>query len=120
MQCMKCGQNVENEHVFCEVCLSEMKKYPVRPGTVVQLPKYQEAPPRRPMPKRKAPPTPEEQLKKLRKWFRILAAALAVCLLLLVGAGYLLVKDLLPEEEELLPGQNYSAVTQPGDDNQIR
>ena len=27
MQCMKCGQNVENDNVFCEECLSEMKKY---------------------------------------------------------------------------------------------
>ena len=110
MQCMKCGQDVENGNVFCPVCLGDMKKYPVRPGTVVQLPKHQEAPPRRPLPKRKQPPPLEEQIKVLRKWVRVLAAALTVTLLLLIGTGYLLFRS-HTEEEELLPGQNYSAAT---------
>jgi len=108
MQCMKCGQDVEEPNVFCETCLENMKHYPVRPGTVVQLPKYQEPYPRRPAPKRKQAPTLEEQVKLLRKWARILAAALAVAILLLIGAGYLLLR---PEEQTLLPGQNYSAAT---------
>ena len=110
MQCMKCGQDTENSNVFCQVCLADMKHYPVRPGTVVQLPKHQEAPPRRPLPKRKQPPSLEEQLKAVRKWARILAAALAVTLLLLAGTGYLLFRSYM-EEEKLLPGQNYSAAT---------
>ena len=110
VQCMKCGQDVENGNVFCQVCLEDMKKYPVRPGTVVQLPKHQEAQPRRPMPKRKQPSTLEEQVKTLRKWARALCAALAVTLALLALTGYLLLRA-YRVEEKLLPGQNYSAAT---------
>ena len=108
MQCMKCGQDVEEPNVFCETCRENMKHYPVRPGTVVQLPKYQEPYTRRQTVKRKQPPTLEEQMNRLRLWCRILAAALAVTLLLLLGAGYLLLRQ---EEKTLLPGQNYSTAT---------
>ena len=38
MQCMKCGRDVESGEVFCELCLEEMQKYPVRPGTAVVIP----------------------------------------------------------------------------------
>ena len=110
MQCMKCGQDVEETGVFCNACLADMKNYPVRPGTVVQLPKYQEYYPRRQMPKRKPAPTLEEQLNKVRKWCRVLAGALAASILLLAVTGYLLFRK-YTEEEKLLPAQNYSAAT---------
>ena len=119
MQCMKCGQDVEEPNVFCEECLADMKNYPVRPGTVVQLPKYHEAPPRRPAPRRKQPPTPEEQIKSLRKGIRILAVTLAATVLLLAGAIFLLVME-YTGQEELLPGQNYSAATTATGDKEAR
>lgn len=36
MACLKCGR--DTEEMFCESCREKMKEYPVRPGTVVQLP----------------------------------------------------------------------------------
>lgn len=42
MNCMKCGQETVDEHVFCEKCLAVMEKYPVRPGAVVMLPRRRE------------------------------------------------------------------------------
>ena len=45
MHCMKCGRDLEPGQVFCEECQAEMKKYPVKPGTVVQLPRRREEAP---------------------------------------------------------------------------
>ena len=39
MYCLKCGNETENEQVFCKHCLEVMDKYPVKPGTHVQLPR---------------------------------------------------------------------------------
>ena len=38
MSCMKCGKEVSEGQVFCEECLTEMERYPVKPGTPVLLP----------------------------------------------------------------------------------
>lgn len=111
MQCIKCGRDIEEPNVFCDECLADMKKYPVRPGTVVQLPKYHEPVQKKQPVKRKPPVTLEDQLKLVRKWARMLAAALAVSILLLLGAGYLIVREYIGKSDKLLPGQNYSAAT---------
>ncbi len=42
--CMRCGKEMaegQNFH-FCEECLAEMEKNPVKPGTPIQLPKREE------------------------------------------------------------------------------
>ena len=38
MQCLKCGRKIQDGQVFCEGCLQVMQNYPVKPGTVIQLP----------------------------------------------------------------------------------
>ena len=38
MYCMKCGKEVKENQVFCDACLVIMEKYPVKPGTHIQLP----------------------------------------------------------------------------------
>ena len=35
---MKCGREIPVGQVFCDECLEDMEKYPVKPGTAVQLP----------------------------------------------------------------------------------
>ena len=72
MYCMKCGRETEMETAFCQDCLAEMEKYPVRPGTVVQLPlrKTSTGPRKQPSRKRSAPL--EEQIKVLKKRCRTL------------------------------------------------
>ncbi len=48
MNCMKCGKVIPAEQVFCEDCLAEMEKYPVKPDTPILLPpKDRNHPPKR-------------------------------------------------------------------------
>jgi len=51
----------------------------------------------------------EEQIKTLRKWARMLALALVLAIALLIGAGYLMVRQYIDLENSVLPGQNYSS-----------
>ena len=97
MHCMKCGRETESEQVFCQDCQLEMEKYPVKPGTVVQLPKQQDPAPKK-SGKRRVIPL-EDQVKILRKRVKVLTALLAVPTVLYF------------EEEHFLPGQNYSSIT---------
>ena len=39
MSCMKCGRDTQDPQVFCDDCLQVMERYPVKPGTPIQLPK---------------------------------------------------------------------------------
>ena len=110
MNCMKCGRDLEPGQVFCAECLAEMEKYPVKPGTVVQLPRRREEMPNKKPTRRRSPPTPEERIKTLRRRVRVLSGLLLITLGLIVFLAYPWVKDLV-DEEQLLPGQNYSSVT---------
>ena len=38
MKCLKCGKNIQSDRVFCEPCLEDMQRHPVKPGTPVVLP----------------------------------------------------------------------------------
>ena len=55
MNCMKCGRETQNEKVFCEDCLLEMEKYPVRAGSVVPVFRQYEIPVLKKAPKRHIP-----------------------------------------------------------------
>lgn len=108
MNCMKCGREISEDQVFCSDCLLDMEKHPVKPGTVVQLPKRQEVLSQK---KGHFRPvlTPEEQLRKLRKRVRRLSTALALTLLLLAAMAFYFAHH-LRSHTQLRPGQNYSAV----------
>ena len=108
MACLKCGKDTTENTIFCEDCAAEMEKYPVKPGTPVQLPKRTEHPNPIKLPKRRAP-SPEEQIKRLKKAVRILSLLLSVFVLLTALLVYPAVKYLL--EDHFLPGQNYSVIT---------
>ena len=114
MNCMKCGREIEETRVFCEECLAEMGNYPVKPGTVVQLPRRSTAPvAKKAIPKRRQLPSAEEQVARLKKRFRVVLVLWIVTLALLTALAFPLVQELL-QEEQLLPGQNYTAVTGTG------
>jgi hypothetical protein len=111
MNCMKCGREMSDEGVFCGECLAEMENYPVRPGTLIQLPRRKQEPAvKKTRHRRKPQPSPEEQVKVLRRALWRLCAVLLVVLALLGVTGYITVNHLL-EDEDFLPGQNYSSVT---------
>lgn len=111
MYCMKCGRDVEEHQVFCEECRLDMEKYPVRPGTVVLLPNRTEnTSVKKPYAKRRAVPTPEEQVKHLKKCLRLTLTLLLVTLAALAVLMYPTVESLLNQQQFAL-GQNYTSIT---------
>ena len=108
-KCPKCGRDAAEHMAFCTECLAEMEKYPVKPGVVVLLPQREKE--HRPVRRRHASLSPEEQLVRMKK--RI--SALALALVLALGAagllGWMAATDFLQETPVRLPGQNYSSET---------
>ena len=87
MNCVKCGKKTEGTDVFCPECLEEMKYYPIKPGTKIQIPVRPEPVERKPV-KTKKEKTPEEQiaaLQKLVKLLTVLLITLSVALAIAVG-----------------------------------
>ena len=107
MNCMKCGRETVNEQIFCQNCLLEMEKYPVRPGTVVLLPRRKESILLKKNPKRHTM-TAEEQIAKLRKVLRVLMILLAACIAAIILMFKPTMHYVLDEHVEI--GQNYSSV----------
>ena len=111
MVCMKCGSKMESEQAFCQDCLLEMEKYPVKPGTAVHLPIRKEAPVvRKNVSHRRRTVSPEEQLVKLKKRVWILGISLFLSLALVVALAHPAANYFL-RKYHLRPGQNYSTIT---------
>ena len=107
MNCMKCGRETENDQVFCQDCLQIMKKYPVRPGTVVLLPRRRETIIKKTV-KRHSIPL-EEQVKILRKRLMIMWFVFVLCIALMLLMINPTLHYALDKHVEI--GQNYSTVT---------
>ena len=114
MNCMRCGRETPEEQCFCEECLLDMERYPVKPGTVVQLPSRRVDALQRKQPRRKSI-SPEEQVKVLKRRLRGVCVSLVICLLLLSLAVYSLLRH--TGEDRFAIGQNYSSVTTPAVDS---
>ena len=111
MQCMKCGRDLESGEVFCRECQEVMDKYPVKPGTVVQLPhrpEYNAV--KKQVVRRKVVPL-EEQVQLLKKLSRRLGTALIVTILIAAVAGYVAVTQFIENRSKQVIGQNYSVVS---------
>ena len=115
-KCVKCGRPAAADQAFCPDCLAEAEKYPVKPGVVVLLPRHDQN--AKPTSRRKHPAAaPEEQIQKLKQRVNALWLALILALSTAGFLGWALVEDYLEEERSnLLPGQNYSAETIGGDE----
>lgn len=109
MYCMKCGREMESEQAFCENCLLEMEKYPVKPGTAVHLPIHRNVPQARKNQKRRTV-SPEEQIARLKKRIWFLCGILVVTLALLAAMIYPTVTFFI-RNYHLRPGQNYRTET---------
>lgn len=107
MNCMKCGRDTVSERIFCEECLAEMEKYPVKPETAIKLPPPRENTSIRRVVKRRTI-SPEEQVKTLRKRIRRLYLILILCLVLIALLFQPAFAHLM--EDHYKPGQNYSVV----------
>ena len=110
---MKCGREIPAGSVFCEDCLADMEKYPVKPGTVVNIPVQ----PRQPVKRTERHPvhTPEQRVKTLTKRVRAMGFALTLSVTLLIGAGALLFSMIRDGETASVLGQNYSTVEDPSE-----
>ena len=117
MTCMKCGREAQEGQAFCNDCLETMAKYPVKPGTSIQLPRHnEEAVPKKPS-RKKLRPSPEEQVARQKLKIRRMAltiTALSAALCLAIGW---FVQDWISHSKETdgKMGKNYTVQT---DDNE--
>lgn len=108
MNCMKCGVEIPETQVFCSDCLQVMDAYPIKPGTAVHIPVRE---PYRRSASRKKPPTPAEQiarLKKTRRRLLILILVLMISLGISLFAVHRMYRQL--QEKETI-GKNFSTVS---------
>lgn len=106
MKCTKCGRETGEDGVFCGKCLDVMRQYPVKPGTVIQLPQRKAALPKKPLFRKRTLP-PEELVVQQKKTIRWLWVALICTILLLVLSVILLLHMDSDVEAVATIGQNY-------------
>lgn len=117
MNCMKCGREVSGEHVFCPDCLADMEKFPVRPGTVILLPKEEPPQPKKPPKKKRPVLDPEEMIPVMKKKIWALRIIALLLTLLLAGISIMAVRVSTELDWQRLLGQNYSTAETSGADN---
>ena len=105
MNCMKCGRELKEGQVFCDTCLENMEKEPIRINTPVPIPVQPKpvASHRRPI------LNPEEEVKRLEKINQnlILFLILTTVAMILFALG-LFHQEVLDVVDNL--GRNYSVV----------
>ena len=91
MNCLKCGKKTTRTDAFCQECMEVMERYPVKPGTVAQIPNRSAIQAEKKSQPHKREPSPAEQLAHLRgvlRWMTVTVVILS--LLLCLTAGILL------------------------------
>ena len=113
MNCMKCGVEIPENHVFCDHCLAVMDDYPVKPGTHIHLPKRVEvAESVKRAPKKKRILSPEEKLSSLRsKVFRLRLVVVILFLLLCFVSAFLGLRIYEDFNAQPATGKNYTIDT---------
>ena len=113
MQCLKCGNETEENQVFCRHCLEVMEKYPVKCTAPVHLPDRKlDAPPKK-ISRKKWLYSPEEQISHLKTTRRrLIITVVVLSLLIVLGAG-VLGKILYSVHLQHLAGKNYAVETTP-------
>ena len=108
MKCLKCGR--ETGQTFCEGCLEDMDRHPVKPGTIVQLPKDRSTSYTRRNQNWQPMISLETRVEKQRQTIRLLSVTVVVLLLMLIGCCITLLWTLQSQSRPSV-GQNYSTVT---------
>lgn len=107
MQCMKCGRDVSGRQVFCDSCLETMEKYPVRPGTVIALPKRKTQEYSKKSGRKKRELTEKEQIAYLRRRLRR-SHLIALALFLILGILSILLFHAVQDADGPIIGRNYT------------
>ena len=109
MLCMRCAKVAQDPHVFCEACLRDMERRPVKPGTAIQLPVRTEVVVKKATPRRKQP-SAEEQLHRARRCLRWVGAALTCTVIALAITVTFLVHNNRQQAEDPDIGKNYNTI----------
>ena len=108
MNCTKCGRETADNAAFCKKCLGVMAQYPVKPGTVIQLPQRKKPSLKKASPRKKVL-SAEETIaaqRKTIKWLWILL--ICTFLMLILSAALLYHLSQKPEiTNNTTIGQNY-------------
>lgn len=107
MECMRCGKKTPEKQVFCDSCLEEQARHPVKPGSVAYIPPRPEAVPGKKSNARRKPLTAEEQLVRQRKLIRLLVGLCLLLSVLLLLISYLYVQSSEFQEAAEAIGENY-------------
>ena len=110
MNCIKCGVSVPESQVFCDRCLEDMQKYPIKPNIVVTLPIHSSVAPVKKRSRRQKNTPQEDQLRRMRFKLRLAHITLIVvlaCFFVVVG---MMLKYLSEPDKEYAPGQNYGTM----------
>ena len=107
MVCLRCGRELPRDGAFCQACLLDMERDPVASGTPVVLPQRGAHQSSRRPPKRRGP-SPEEQIRALKRRVRVLSVLALVFFLLAAALAFPAWRHL--RGQQLRPGQNYSSV----------
>lgn len=88
MNCLRCGRDTAEQQVFCDTCLADMARYPVKPDVAIYLPnrKPKEVP-KKAVHKRRREHTPEEMVAILRKRVRFLTVLVLILVMMLSAAA---------------------------------
>ena len=114
MKCLRCARETADRQVFCNACLDDMARHPVRSDTPIYLPVRKAGDtPKRPARRFRRERTAEEIVVILRKRVRVLTALVVILAMMLAAAvtGVWLAKRQgaglsIPEI-----GQNFQSIT---------
>ena len=114
MKCLRCARETAPQQVFCNACLEDMARHPVRSDTPIYLPvrKPKEAP-RKKSRRFRRERTAEEMVMILRKRVKVLTAITVILVMMLSAAtaGVWLAKRQGADLSIPNIGQNFKTVT---------
>lgn len=106
MNCLKCGRETDEKQVFCEQCLQEAEKYPVKPGTTIYIPSAPVRPEEKKVSRTPRIIPPEEQIHRLRRTLKALLWVLSALLIAFVLTTMMLI-HLINQRDKAPIGQNF-------------
>ena len=111
MLCLKCGKKTEEAQVFCAECLEAATKYPVKPGTAVQLLAREQRAMEKKQPQRHREDSTAELLAQQQRTIRWLFAVIAVLSVLLLFTAGMLLRLMDKDTSTNAIGKNYTTAT---------
>ena len=88
MNCLRCGRETTAQQVFCDICLDDMSRHPVKPDVAIHLPvRKPKEPQRRSSRWWRKDRSPEEMVVILRKRVSVLTALVVLLVLMLSAAA---------------------------------